>query len=179
MASKDAASSSSKGYIGPSSSPVRIDPSAPGTVIRTAIALEALTNLVLAPSFFAYPDSVVMFAYPPRMNVYTLCYLQAFGFIGCALTPLELLAFPNTVRGIESRRTVYWALMGVDALAIVALLHNAVSVEESKRWFTPYGFGSWVAAIGVTIAWRLFALLCRPAWFGRYTIRQSDLQLKL
>lgn len=157
------------------SSPVELDPSAPGTAVRRAFALEALLNLFTLPLLFS-PKSVLshMVNDPAAITPVAELLGQVFGgLVVGALTPALLLGLPNTRAAIESRRTVYY-LLACGELALIPLL----------AWHAAYGWekgalsqGACLASIGFLIPpvlWRGFVLFVRPDMFGRYRDVKKD-----
>lgn len=178
-----------------SSPPARIDPSAPGTIIRTAFALEAALNVVGGTCMILYPTTFLSFlAADPSHNVTpaVTALFQWFGALTLGLTPQLLLALPNTEGALLSRPTVYWTLLAgeaglvplmawqmrcagaVTALGVVAQKtlnqdSNGLGVGASlSNGLSRNGLLGSAAILAATSVWRLWVLLVKPEWMGRY-----------
>lgn len=154
-------------YKSPSmSSQVEVDPSAPGTVIRRAFAIEAVLNLFVLP-LILYPRATLshMIQNPAEITSTTTLLARAWGgLVVGAFTPALLLGLPNTRAGIESRTTVYY-MLGLGEMLLVPLL--AWHAGEDG------GLSAKACMVAITnllppLAWRVYTLCCKPEWFGRY-----------
>ncbi|TKA78062.1 hypothetical protein B0A49_03518 [Cryomyces minteri] len=156
------------GYIQPTlaSVPVEIDPSAPGTVIRYALAIEAAANIFGGTAMVFFPSQVLslMVTKTSFINPTTESLVQWLGALVYGLTVPVLLAIPNTRRGIESRQTVYYTLLGGEGTLIPTFLWHMTR----NSGFTYKSLVASAVVLAATCGWRLLALFKRPDWLGRY-----------
>lgn len=151
------------------SSPVELDPSAPGTVVRRAFALEALLNLFTLPLLF-YPKSILSHVVddPATITPITELLAQVFAVLVVgALTPALLLGFPNTRQAIESRRAVYYVLGYGEFALILLLAWHALSGWE-KRGLSQWACWGAIVFLIPPVLWRVFVLFFKPDMIGRY-----------
>lgn len=147
--------------------PVEVDPSAPGTVVRRAMAIEALLNLGTLP-LLLYPKELLSYVVsrPTEITDTAAIMAQLFGAIVVgALTPLLLLGVPNTRSAIESRRTIYYALGAGEAILIPFFLLQASSGDVGLTSRACIGV---VSCLVPPVLWRAYVFLQKPEWFGRY-----------
>ncbi|GAB7348004.1 hypothetical protein MBLNU459_g5501t1 [Dothideomycetes sp. NU459] len=115
-------------YVVPSlATPVEMDPSAPGTIVRRAMVIEALFNIGTLP-LLLYPKEMLSYVVtrPSEITDTAATMAQLFStLVVGALTPLLLLGVPNTRSAIESRRTIYYTLGAGEAFLIPYFLYQA------------------------------------------------------
>lgn len=157
-------------YIVPSisSDPVQVDPAAPGTVMRYALAIEAGFNIVGATGMILYPSRFLspMVTNQSQVSAASASLVQWVGGLLFVLTVPILLCTPNTRRAIESRPTVYYTLLAGEGTLIPILLYQAAAAPDSG--LTPKALLLFSSGLVMPLAWRLFVLFKRPEWMGRY-----------
>ncbi|MCJ1398924.1 hypothetical protein MMC11_002125 [Xylographa trunciseda] len=149
------------------SRPVSLDPSAPGTIIRAALLIEALGNILgaIPMIFLARPLLSLITSSTPSPLAVSLT--QWLGGLTCGLAAPLLLAYPNTKRAMESRTTVYWTLGAGEGALVPLLLWQYMS--EGRGSGLPGGFLLGAAGVlAATAVWRLWVMQVRPEWMGRY-----------
>ncbi|MCJ1290310.1 hypothetical protein MMC34_001846 [Xylographa carneopallida] len=149
------------------SRPINLDPSAPGTIVRSALLIEALSNILGAiPMVFLTRPllSLISSAAPSPLAI---SLTQWLGGLVCGLAAPLLLAYPNTKRAMESRTTVYLTLGAGEGVLIPVMLWQYMS--EGQGSGLPGGFLLGAAGVlAATAVWRLWVMLVRPEWMGRY-----------
>jgi len=155
-------------YIQPTttSTPISPDPSAPGTIIRYAMAIEAAFNVLGAAGVVLAPRSILSFmaSSPSQITPLAVTFTQWIGGMVVALTVPLMLCLPNTRRAVESRTTTYWALAAGEGFLVPMFLWQMG--EESG--FTRKALVAGAVQLGVLVGWRLYVLLRKPEWMGRY-----------
>jgi Na+-driven multidrug efflux pump len=123
-------------YIAPvlTSEDIEIDPAAPGTVIRYAMAIEAGLNVFGATIMLLYPSEVLsyMVTKPSANTAASAALAQWLGALTCGLAVQLLCAIRNTRGAIESRRAVYYTLGAGEGFLIPLLLWQASSISTEK-----------------------------------------------
>lgn len=152
-----------------SSTPVTIDPSAPGTIIRYAFALESAFNVLGAAGMLLTPHPILAFLAPSPSQITPLAVslTQWLSAVVFALTAPLLLCLPNTRRAVESRTTAYWTLAMGEGILVPIFLWQLGKGEEGSG-FTRRALVAATVQLGALVGWRLYVLLGRPAWIGRY-----------
>jgi len=152
-----------------SSTPVTIDPSAPGTIIRYAFALESAFNVLGAAGMLLTPRSILTFlaSSPSQITPLAVSLTQWFGAVVFALTAPLILCLPNTRRAVESRTTTYWTLAAGEGILVPLFLWQLGNGEEGSG-FTRQALVMGAVQLGALVGWRLYVLLRRPEWIGRY-----------
>ncbi|GAB7348006.1 hypothetical protein MBLNU459_g5501t2 [Dothideomycetes sp. NU459] len=155
-------------YVVPSlATPVEMDPSAPGTIVRRAMVIEALFNIGTLP-LLLYPKEMLSYVVtrPSEITDTAATMAQLFStLVVGALTPLLLLGVPNTRSAIESRRTIYYTLGAGEAFLIPYFLYQA-TVGHSG--LTPLACLGMASCLIPPVSWRAYVFLQKPEWFGRY-----------
>lgn len=141
-----------------------------GTVIRTAMLVEALMNTVGGTTMLLYPRWLLSFlvASPPEAQITaaTCTMLRWLGVFVHAVSPQLLLASRDNRRAVESRRTVYWNLFWSEVIIVAVLGGQAVFATEQDLGLSRRGVALVAAQLLPLIGWRLYALVWRPHWFG-------------
>ncbi|CAN9232716.1 unnamed protein product [Alternaria alternata] len=138
------------------------DPSTSGNVIRGAFAFESAITVAAGSYFLFFPRH-----YLGRMLVQmTQQYGAANIFVGGAVG----LYVSNNRAAIESRKMVYRYILGWELLFVPVVVCQALMMEggipkssllATAGQFVPF------------IAWRAFALHCKPEWFESYQDRKK------
>jgi hypothetical protein len=104
------------GYINPTSTSdsghVEVDPSAPGTVMRGALAFEAMANAIGGTWMVFFPQRFLnlLVSSPMQITGAAVTWTQLTGSLVYALATPVILGIPNSRRGIESRAPTYYTL---------------------------------------------------------------------
>ena len=156
------------------SHPVEPAASAPGTIIRYALAIEAGVNLFGVAGMLLYPDVLVRWlSADPTPDTTSGTAAVASGLIHllAALlagftTPL-LLCIPNSKRALESRPTVYATLLAGEVALVLVMLRQAL-VQENGVGIRPGRLLFMVGTLGPLGRWRVGVLGIRPEGVGAY-----------
>jgi hypothetical protein len=147
---------------------VEVDPTAPGTFIRYAMAIEGTLNILAGVPMLFYP-SIFLSLMAKSPAVYTsvspsTAMFQWIGALILGITPQLFLALPNTRRAIESRRMVYISL-GAGELALIPLFLWQASRDSG---FTSTALGNAVVMLAPALLFRGYVLFVKPSLMGRY-----------
>ncbi|MCJ1477172.1 hypothetical protein MMC13_005843 [Lambiella insularis] len=150
------------------SHPIMLDPSAPGTVMRYAIATEAFFNLLGAiPMLFSPRSLLLLISASQQPSPLAISLTQWLGALVLGLTAPLVLAYPNTRRGLQSRPTVYWTLGTGEAALVVVLVWQYLCKREGSGMSGRFLMGATGMMTGLC-AWRLWVLTAKREWMGRY-----------
>ncbi|KAF2496449.1 hypothetical protein BU16DRAFT_378058 [Lophium mytilinum] len=150
----------------PTSTPIKIDPSAPGTIGRIALAIEAAVKITVAffLTFFPHLNFGPAVTDSSNLAPSTIALSQWIGVILIASAIQHALAIRNTRSALDSRHQVYWRMLVGEALLASMFLYQALTDSGIKRKVLLV-----MAAFCVdSILWRLFCLVLKPEWFGRH-----------
>ena len=148
------------------------------SVIQTAFALEACSNLVpiISLSFFPVRTLSYFLASPSpslELNGTTVFLARSVGLLILALTPQLLLAYPNGEHATEKRKLVYWTLGSGEVALIPLLLWEAFREADERKAAGVWegGLTRRFCLIAVTnlvpvLAWRFYVFFVKPHWFG-------------
>ncbi|OCL14331.1 hypothetical protein AOQ84DRAFT_384792 [Glonium stellatum] len=122
----------------------------------------------------AFPESFLspLVKKPSGITPTSLALTQHFGALAFTLTAPLVLAIPNTRRGIESRQSVYCTLGAGEVCIISLALYQTYRFDDSGFSLTSL-LGTTVTLAPVLL-WRLYVLLRKPEWFGRYRDIRKD-----
>ncbi|MCJ1386503.1 hypothetical protein MMC17_009629 [Xylographa soralifera] len=149
------------------SRPISLDPSAPGTIMRSALLIEALSNILGAIPMIFLTRPLLSLISSSAPSPLAVSLTQWLGGLICGLAAPLLLAYPNTKRAMESRTTVYWTLGAGEGALVPVMLWQYMSQGQGSG--LPGGFLLGAAGVlAATAAWRLWVMLVRPEWMGRY-----------
>lgn len=169
-------------YITPSlRRPVTIDPAAPGTIIRYALAVEVILNLFMGTALVIFPRWLLSLATaaatattePSTLdNPISISICQWVGAIIYAFTVQVALVIPDTRGAIESRRLVYWTLLAGEGFLVPLFLYQVFFFSwggsgEGGGFTRKFLVVTTLCFLGHAL-WRLFCLVVKPDWFGRY-----------
>jgi hypothetical protein len=148
---------------------VQMDPTAPGTIIRYALAIEIALNIFMGTSLLFCPSWLLTptLSNHSSLNATTITICQWVGAIILASTIQVVLLLPNTRAAIECRKLVYWMLLAGEGCLVPLFLWQAIRGGEAVG-FTRQFLLINSLMFGVHMSWRLFCLLVKPKWFGRY-----------
>lgn len=105
-----------------SSSLRRVDPSAPGSIIRVALAFESLFTVVGGVHYMFFPRHYLphtMEVAATQVTTTALQLTQQFGAVIVLLGATVALFIPNTKTAIKSRQILYFVLLVFELLYIV------------------------------------------------------------
>lgn len=169
-------SRNSNSYIQPSTSShaVHLDPSAPGTVIRYAMAIEAGFNILGAAGLILAPRDTLSYLVPYSSQITPVAasLTQWLGAVVLALTTPLLLCLPDSRRAVESRTTVYWTLAAGEGFLVPLFLVQLM--QGDRGGFTRKALVLSSIQLSAMVGWRLYVLLRRPDWMGRYRDVKKD-----
>jgi hypothetical protein len=157
---------------------VEIDPSAPGTIIRIALAAESAFNVFMAiPMIFNAKEALGRMYLSDGNPVapHAASMMQLFGISLAAMTVPMVLAIPNKVGAIETRRTTYQMLSSFEVFALPLSCWQAWFAGEAGSGLNPdkviWGLGM---GMGVALGFRVWVLLVKPEWMGKYRAKRVD-----
>ncbi|KAL3477461.1 hypothetical protein BJX99DRAFT_226280 [Aspergillus californicus] len=146
----------------------RVDPSAPGTIIRVALAFESIATVSVGAYYMFFPRHYLlhtMEAAPAQATTTALQLAQQFGGVNILVGATVGLFIPNTEKAIESRRILYVVILLFELLFVPLLLWQAFMMEGGMpRESLLAGTAPFV----LCVVWRIFTLGWKPEWFGRY-----------
>ena len=167
--------SSSSSYPHPSSSrSITIDPSAPGTIIRHALAIESLLNILFAAYIFYTPASFLSFLASSTnpltspITPLTETFALLFGIMILTITIPMLLAIPNTRRGFELRVPVYTYLGSSEVMLVALFTYLYVVVGENGSGMSDKSLLFAASNLALPMGFRAYVLWVKPQWIGRY-----------
>ncbi len=157
------------------SAAIDLDPTAPGTVMRYALGIEATINLIGTSGMLFFPSHFLslLVSKPSEITATAQTLTQWLGALGYVLTVPMLLAIPNTRRGIESRPTVYHSLAAGELCLIPLLLYQAL-VKQEESGMSRKGLLMGMASMLPHLPWRFFVLFGKPEWMGRYRDERKE-----
>jgi hypothetical protein len=142
------------------------DPSAPGNIIRVALAFESILTVVVSAYYVFFPRHYLihmMGAAPAQTTTTALQFTQQYGAVGILIGAGVALFIPNTKTAIDCRQTLYLALLAFELFFIPLLLWQAFMMDGGMPK------DSLLVVVGQFvpfIVWRVFVLGWKPAWFG-------------
>ncbi|KAJ2996086.1 hypothetical protein NUW58_g1081 [Xylaria curta] len=157
---------------------VEIDPSAPGTIVRIALAAESVINLFLAaPMIFNAKGAFegLYLSDGKSAAPHAASIFQLFGLNIVAMTVAMVLALPNKPGAIELRQTSYQMIGAFEALALPITFWQAWVAGEEGSGLNPnkliWGFA---LPMGVLLGFRTWVLFVKPEWMGKYRVKRVD-----
>jgi hypothetical protein len=154
-----------------SSSSVQVDPKAPGTFIRYAMAMEGGLNILGGLSMLLKPEVLLglMVSKPSHVTDISSSMMQWLGAITLGLTPQLFLAIPNTRGAMESRRMAYYTLGAGELALIPVFLWQALGPNAgSGLGFTPKALLLVTSNLLPPLLLRAYVLFVNPSLLGRY-----------
>lgn len=155
--------------MAPATSSLRgVDPSAPGNIIRAALALESLVTVGTGTYYMFFPRHYLLHAMEAAAAEVTTTALQVVQQFGAATILVGAtvgLFISNAKNAIESRQILYSVILVFELLYIPLLMWQTFMMEggiprksslASASLFVPW------------VVWRIFTLGWKPEWFGRY-----------
>ncbi|APA16025.1 predicted protein [Sclerotinia sclerotiorum 1980 UF-70] len=145
-----------------------VDPSAPGNIIRAALAFESLLTVGVGTYYMLFPRHYLlhtMGAAAAQVTTTAVQSAQQFGAMNVFIGATVGLFIPNTKHAIESRQMLYSVVLAFELLFPPLLVWQAFMMEGGMLR------NSLLAAAGQfvpPIVWRIFTLGWKPEWFGRY-----------
>ena len=155
--------------MSPTASSLRgVDPSAPGNIIRVALAFESLVTVGVGTYYMFFPRHYLlhtMGAAAAQVTTTALQSAQQFGATNVLVGATVSLFIPNTKNAVESRQILYIVILVFELLYIPLLLWQAFMMEGGMlRKSLLDGAGQFVPFV----VWRIFTLGWKSEWFGRY-----------
>ncbi|KAH7239421.1 hypothetical protein BKA59DRAFT_277032 [Fusarium tricinctum] len=157
---------------------LEIDSSAPGTIVRIALAAESVVNVFMAASMIFNPiknfENTYLTDGQPVVSQ-TASLSQQFGPSILAMTVPMMLALPNKPGAIELRRISYQILSAYEILAVPITLWQAWVAGEAGSGlnFNKVIWGLTVP-MGVALGFRAWVLFLKPEWMGKYKTKRDD-----
>lgn len=144
------------------------------SLFRSALLIESSFNIVGGLTMLLYPTQVLSsmtyapptFSTTPAATITPLSaqLVQWLGGLVLALTTPLLLSCPNTAAGVASRYTTYWTL-GMGEVCLLGVM--AMQWVQGSSVFTGRVLAGSAGVLGVTLAWRVYAIILRPELAGR------------
>jgi hypothetical protein len=160
---------------GASDSAIDVDPQNPGTVVRAELALESIANVPFAILALFYPRSILSHLMVAPTSTITPAAEGLLQFIGTAtvmVSVLLALAWPNTRSGMDLRRPIYLGVVAGELGMLVIFAGWLVRGEELSG-FTRDGAVMSLLAMGPLALFRLFVIVVKPEWFGKYAVKEK------
>lgn len=159
--------------------PTEIDPAAPGTIIRVALIIEAVLNLIYAIPLLLDPITTFRQYYlddaaqPPPA---ALSIAQAFAVLVLGITAGMLLSVPNAPGAVEWRRMFYANSFVTEAMYAPLTFWQAWGLGPEGSGLDPGKLVKFTGGpLAVLAVWRAWVFLVKPEWFGRYrAVRKGD-----
>ncbi|KAF2654370.1 hypothetical protein K491DRAFT_693899 [Lophiostoma macrostomum CBS 122681] len=148
-----------------------LDPTASGTVLQYALAIESTLNLIFATYILLLPTSFLSFLTPSTSTPITplsTTLAQLFALMIYTLTIPMLLAIPNTRRGIELRAPVYTYLGLSEVMLIGLFVYLGLGVGAEASGISGKAVVAVVGNLVPPCLFRWYVLGVRPEWMGRY-----------
>lgn len=155
------------------SRPVTLSASAPGTLGRYALAVEAVVNLIAIAGMLLSPDTPVRWlsadpsSQTASAEVVASGLVQWFAALIITITVPILSCIPNTKRALESRPTVYVMLLGGELALMVVMLWQA-SMQKNEDGMSVIALLLGAGFMVLCVLWRVWVLWMRPEWMGAY-----------
>ncbi|KAF2120864.1 hypothetical protein BDV96DRAFT_279089 [Lophiotrema nucula] len=148
---------------------ITIDPQAPGTNFRIALAVESALNIGFAAYILIDPTTALKFlaADTSLINPLAKSVISLMGISTFIITVPMLISIQNTRRGIESRVPTYY-LLGAGELLFIALFTYLGIKGEKETGISSKALVSATGNLLPPLAWRVFVLGFKPLWVGRY-----------
>jgi len=151
-----------------STSPIEVDPSAPGTVMRWALGIESILNLPLAAMTIFTPAAFLkLLSSEPAITPLAEMCARYYGVTVIGLTAPMVLGVFNNRTAIESRPYSYLMLGSAEAGMLATALW-VIAGPGNASGFTTEAMWSILKQIGPAFLWRIFVVTQKPEWFGRY-----------
>jgi len=151
------------------STPIEVDPSAPGTVMRVALGVESLLNVPFAGMALFTPAAFLKLLASDPSSITPLAEMcsRYYGVTVVGLTAPMILGVFNNRAAIESRPYSYLMLASAEAGMLSTALWVIFGPGNSSGFATE-AMWSMLKQIGPAFLWRLFVFFRKPEWFGRY-----------
>ncbi|KAJ5416222.1 hypothetical protein N7465_004917 [Penicillium sp. CMV-2018d] len=155
--------------MAPATSSLRgVNPSAPGNIIRVALAFESLVTVGAGTYFIFFPRHYLlhtMGAAAAEVTTTALQLVQQFGAVNILVGATVGLFTSKARNAIESRQILYSVILVFELLYIPLLVWQTLMMESGmprkSSLASALQFVPWVV-------WRIFTLGWKPEWFGRY-----------
>lgn len=157
---------------------LEIDPSTPGTIVRIAMAAETVLNFTVSFALIFGAEKVLprlcmtdgIRATPAACSV-----AQWFGVATISNTIPMLLAIPNKPGAIELRRLSYHMYTVYEAVAMpVVFWQMWVAGEAGSGMNVDKLLWKFGLPMIPFISFRLYSLLVKPEWMGKYRVKRRD-----
>jgi hypothetical protein len=148
--------------------PQELDPSAPGTIIRTALALESIATIGIGAYYTIFPRHYLltnMGTSAAQATTTAVQIVQQFGAVNVLIGATVGIFISNSKRSVEARQTLYVVLLVFELCYVPLLMWQAFMMEggmprkailDGAKVFVPF------------VVWRVFTLGWRREWFGRF-----------
>jgi hypothetical protein len=135
------------------------------SAIQYALGLEALGNVLAASGLVFYPSFCLSYVLPPSsIPASTKVLLQAFGAMTYAITVPVLWCLPDGPHAAHTRKMVYYMLGASEVFLIALFVFKGLTIGEDS------GFDNQMLLTAAgnllpPLAWRIWCIQRRPAWF--------------
>lgn len=145
-----------------------VDPSAPGNIIRAALAFESVATIGVGAYYLFFPHHYLlrtMGAAAAQVTTTALQSAQQLGAVYILVGASVALFISNTKNAIESRHIFYRVALVFELLYIPLLVWQAFMMEGGMlRESLLVGAGQFVPLLLL----RILTLGWKPEWFGRF-----------
>jgi hypothetical protein len=146
-----------------------VDPAAPGTIVRNAIAFEAIFTAASGAYLIFFPRHFLvrsMGAAATQVTTTAIQQAQQYGSCMVLVGGLAAVFIPNTRTVFEARPMLYRALGAFEVFLYIPLMVYQAYMQEGGL---PKGSSLASAAmISGFAAWRAVTLFWKCDWFGRW-----------
>lgn len=152
-----------------------------GSVIRWAFILEAIATTGAGILVLSSPDVMLNYLVDKNVNENIVTPLvrdltQWIGGLSLAFAIACLFAIPNTREALSLRVALYWILGSGEALMCTLFLFQlwvGHGLDSSEKGLSDDGLLLGVQQMAPMVAWRLFALVAKPHWFGEWVVSKE------
>ncbi|KAF2800860.1 hypothetical protein K505DRAFT_227735 [Melanomma pulvis-pyrius CBS 109.77] len=147
-----------------------LDPNSRGTIIRYALGIESVLNLIFGALLFLYPTSVLEFLVSDHSLITPLStsIVQIIAALIFALSIPMAFAVPNTRRGIEMRAPMYYYMGGAEVFLTGLFAYFAFVKSEGETGLSADALVTLMVNLAPPLAFRAFVLWVKPGWIGKY-----------
>lgn len=147
-----------------------VDPSAPGNIIRAALAFESIFTVGAGVYLLCFPRHYLLQTMDaPALQVTTTAVqiTQQFGAVNVFIGTMVGFFIPNTKLAIQTRHILYYAFLGFELCFVPLMVWQALVMEGGMpRRALLAGASQFVPFV----LWRIFTLGWKREWFGRYLV---------
>ncbi|KAF2855536.1 hypothetical protein T440DRAFT_463936 [Plenodomus tracheiphilus IPT5] len=145
-----------------------VDPSAPGTIIRGALAVESVVTVGVGAYFMFFPRHYLihtMGATAAQATKTAIQCAQQYGAANVLVGATVGLFTSNSRVSIEARPILYRVVLVFELLYAPFLVWQGLTTQDGMPRSALFAAAAQFVPF---VAWRVFTLGWKPEWFGRY-----------